>query len=416
MKSHLNSSPCSATLAARSCARFSPTSRTPAAARPARSSERTYLVAASSSIAPGSGRRDAPRSRSPRAAQPGSRGRAQGSMSIGSTIARPSRALIKTRAPCAASADSGPDTPSRKPRHSRLASCSRGFAPVGEEALVADRAQADVMHPIDARCQQALTCQRLQVDRRAAAVYRARDDRARARAIRRTGKRGVDLRTDLIAAGSGTGTDDRCDLFLGVQLVHNPHPLLQHPRRQAPPARVDHCGTALLPSATGRQSAVSTIAPMPATEVAWPSAWTGGWAGVESSAAMSVAATSASARMRRTVVPYVRLIHSVASESALRELERHRALARPGLEILIEVNVARERGKPGIAPEQLDSYIERATVPVAGLMCMPPLASTQRTAAAGSPRCASWPALAAWSGCRWAPPRTSPSRLRRAPL
>jgi pyridoxal phosphate enzyme (YggS family) len=80
-------------------------------------------------------------------------------------------------------------------------------------------------------------------------------------------------------------------------------------------------------------------------------------------------------RKVRAIVPYVRLIHSVASESALRELERHRALARPGLEILIEVNVAREPGKPGIAPEELDSYIERATVPVAGLMCMPPLAS-----------------------------------------
>ena len=80
-------------------------------------------------------------------------------------------------------------------------------------------------------------------------------------------------------------------------------------------------------------------------------------------------------RKVRAIVPYVRLIHSVASESALRELERHRALARPGLEILIEVNVAREPGKPGIAPEELDYYVERATVPVAGLMCMPPLAS-----------------------------------------
>jgi pyridoxal phosphate enzyme (YggS family) len=79
-------------------------------------------------------------------------------------------------------------------------------------------------------------------------------------------------------------------------------------------------------------------------------------------------------RKVRAIVPHVRLIHSVASESALRELERHRALARPELEILIEVNVAREPGKPGIAPEELDSYIERATVPVAGLMCMPPLA------------------------------------------
>ncbi len=80
-------------------------------------------------------------------------------------------------------------------------------------------------------------------------------------------------------------------------------------------------------------------------------------------------------RRVRTILPYVRLIHSVASTSALRELDRHRALARPELEVLIEVNVAREPGKSGIAPEELDSYLEQAPVPVAGLMCMPPLAS-----------------------------------------
>jgi pyridoxal phosphate enzyme (YggS family) len=80
-------------------------------------------------------------------------------------------------------------------------------------------------------------------------------------------------------------------------------------------------------------------------------------------------------RRVRAIVPHVRLIHSLASESALRELERHHALARPGLEILVEVNIAREPGKSGIAPEELDSYIERSPVPVAGLMCMPPLAA-----------------------------------------
>jgi pyridoxal phosphate enzyme (YggS family) len=80
-------------------------------------------------------------------------------------------------------------------------------------------------------------------------------------------------------------------------------------------------------------------------------------------------------RRVRAIVSHVRLIHSVASLSALRELERHRALVRPGLEILIEVNVAREPGKAGIAPEELDSYIERSPVPVAGLMCMPPPAA-----------------------------------------
>ncbi len=84
---------------------------------------------------------------------------------------------------------------------------------------------------------------------------------------------------------------------------------------------------------------------------------------------------SLQSRRVRTIVPHVRLIHSVASASALRELERHRSIARPGLQILIEVNIAREPGKAGIAPEELDAYLERSPVPVAGLMCMPPLAA-----------------------------------------
>ncbi|MGH2903929.1 MAG: YggS family pyridoxal phosphate-dependent enzyme [Solirubrobacteraceae bacterium] len=79
-------------------------------------------------------------------------------------------------------------------------------------------------------------------------------------------------------------------------------------------------------------------------------------------------------RKVRMIVPHVRLIHSVASESALRELARHRTEARPGLEILVEVNVAGEPGKDGVAPERLDEFIERSPVPVAGLMTMPPYA------------------------------------------
>jgi pyridoxal phosphate enzyme (YggS family) len=78
-------------------------------------------------------------------------------------------------------------------------------------------------------------------------------------------------------------------------------------------------------------------------------------------------------RKVRAIVPHVRLIHSLASDSALRELERHRTLARPGLRALVEVNVARELGKAGIAPERLDAFIERCPVPVAGLMTMPPI-------------------------------------------
>lgn len=78
-------------------------------------------------------------------------------------------------------------------------------------------------------------------------------------------------------------------------------------------------------------------------------------------------------RRVRLIVPHVRLIHSLASESALRELGRHSDLARPGLRVLIEVNVAREPGKGGVAPEDLDAFIASSPVPVAGLMTMPPL-------------------------------------------
>jgi pyridoxal phosphate enzyme (YggS family) len=78
-------------------------------------------------------------------------------------------------------------------------------------------------------------------------------------------------------------------------------------------------------------------------------------------------------RRVRLIVPHVRLIHSLASESALRELERHAELARPGLRVLLEVNVAGEAGKAGIAPDQIEEYLTRSPVPVAGLMTMPPL-------------------------------------------
>jgi pyridoxal phosphate enzyme (YggS family) len=79
-------------------------------------------------------------------------------------------------------------------------------------------------------------------------------------------------------------------------------------------------------------------------------------------------------RKVKAIVPHVRLIHSVASESVLRELARHRVEARPGMEILVEVNVAREPGKDGVSPEELDAFIERSPVSVAGLMTMPPFA------------------------------------------
>jgi len=74
-------------------------------------------------------------------------------------------------------------------------------------------------------------------------------------------------------------------------------------------------------------------------------------------------------RKVKQILPLVRLIESVASDSALRQLERH---AEPDTEILVEVNLAGEASKSGIAPEELDAFLERAPVRVAGLMTMPP--------------------------------------------
>jgi PLP dependent protein len=72
-------------------------------------------------------------------------------------------------------------------------------------------------------------------------------------------------------------------------------------------------------------------------------------------------------RKVKDVAPRVRLIQSVASESAIAQLEKHPAKA-----ILIQVNVAGEEGKAGIAPSDLGEYIARCPVPVTGLMTMPP--------------------------------------------
>jgi len=78
-------------------------------------------------------------------------------------------------------------------------------------------------------------------------------------------------------------------------------------------------------------------------------------------------------RRVRAIVPHVRMIHSLASDSALRELDRHHESAREGLQVLIEVNLSGEPGKAGVAPERIDELIARCAFPVVGLMTMPPL-------------------------------------------
>jgi uncharacterized pyridoxal phosphate-containing UPF0001 family protein len=74
-------------------------------------------------------------------------------------------------------------------------------------------------------------------------------------------------------------------------------------------------------------------------------------------------------RKVKALLPICRLIHSVATDSVLEQLRRH---ADPSSEVLVEVNVAEEAGKGGVAPAELGAFIERCPVRVGGLMTMPP--------------------------------------------
>ena len=74
-------------------------------------------------------------------------------------------------------------------------------------------------------------------------------------------------------------------------------------------------------------------------------------------------------RKVRDVVPLVRYIHSVCTDSVLGQLARH---ATGDTEVLVEVNVAGEDGKSGVALDQLTGFLERCPVTVVGLMTMPP--------------------------------------------
>jgi PLP dependent protein len=76
-------------------------------------------------------------------------------------------------------------------------------------------------------------------------------------------------------------------------------------------------------------------------------------------------------RKVKQVLPHVRYVHSVSTDSVLKQLERH---GTPETEVLVEVNIAGEEGKSGIAPGELDEFVGRCPARVVGLMTMPPLA------------------------------------------
>ncbi|MDX6588290.1 MAG: dependent protein [Solirubrobacterales bacterium] len=76
-------------------------------------------------------------------------------------------------------------------------------------------------------------------------------------------------------------------------------------------------------------------------------------------------------RKVKGILPLVTLIHSVASESALEQINSR---ASDGTRILVQVNVAGEDAKEGIAPADLGEFIAKSEVEVAGLATMPPFA------------------------------------------
>jgi PLP dependent protein len=73
-------------------------------------------------------------------------------------------------------------------------------------------------------------------------------------------------------------------------------------------------------------------------------------------------------RKVRDVVPRVSLLHSVSTDSVLDKL----AAAPPETEVLVQVNVAGEESKAGVAVPDLAGFIARCPVTVVGLMTMPP--------------------------------------------
>ena len=95
-------------------------------------------------------------------------------------------------------------------------------------------------------------------------------------------------------------------------------------------------------------------------------------------------------RKVKQILPLVELIHSVASDSALRAARAPRAAGDrdPGR----GQRRAARRARPGSHPDELPAFLERAPVRVVGLMTMPPFAERSGgRAGRTSPRCASSP-------------------------
>ena len=106
-------------------------------------------------------------------------------------------------------------------------------------------------------------------------------------------------------------------------------------------------------------------------------------------------------RKARDLVGRVRLVHSLSTLSAAERLDRS---TETPIACLVEVNVAGEDSKQGLAPGDLDEFLEAVAqlrgIRVEGLMTMPPLADAPE---ASRPYFAALRELAARLEGQWAP-------------
>ena len=106
-------------------------------------------------------------------------------------------------------------------------------------------------------------------------------------------------------------------------------------------------------------------------------------------------------RKARDLAGRVRLVHSLSTLSAAERLDRSTSAP---LDCLVEVNVAGEDSKEGLAPSELDAFLDAlaqlANIRVQGLMTMPPLTGD---AEASRPSFAALRELAATLAQRWEP-------------
>jgi pyridoxal phosphate enzyme (YggS family) len=106
-------------------------------------------------------------------------------------------------------------------------------------------------------------------------------------------------------------------------------------------------------------------------------------------------------RKARDLVGRVRLVHSLSTLSAAERLDRS---SEAPIACLVEVNAAGEDSKQGLAPAELDAFLEAlaglANIRVEGLMTMPPLAASPE---ASRPHFAALRELASSLAERWSP-------------